>query len=220
MENIILYEFEYSSPYSLKKLVDDYGEMEIDDSQGFIFKEYDENFLRAIYWQKKKYKNHKYNINTQEFEEITEETINVAEFYIQVNERKLIVFGSKMLAQKIVTLLGVVSKYAYSITEYFIDIEKLVNKLCIDEMIIFQKMKLTDIIIDREILVNCSVNLKNLDNPREVVEHYIKNIVVISFRLNPTVTNITVYNTGKVTMGKIAEDEKDEVLRQILKIVC
>lgn len=220
MENIILYEFEYSSPYSLKKLVDDYGEMEIDDSQGFIFKEYDENFLRAIYWQKKKYKNHKYNINTQEFEEITEETINVAEFYIQVNERKLIVFGSKMLAQKIVTLLGVVSKYAYSITEYFIDIEKLVNKLCIDEMITFQKMKLTDIIIDREILVNCSVNLKNLDNPREVVEHYIKNIVVISFRLNPTVTNITVYNTGKVTMGKIAEDEKDEVLRQILKIVC
>ena len=220
MENIILYEFEYSSPYSLKKLVDDYGEMEIDDSQGFIFKEYDENFLRGIYWQKKKYKNHKYNINTQEFEEITEETINVAEFYIQVNERKLIVFGSKMLAQKIVTLLGVVSKYAYSITEYFIDIEKLVNKLCIDEMITFQKMKLTDIIIDREILVNCSVNLKNLDNPREVVEHYIKNIVVISFRLNPTVTNITVYNTGKVTMGKIAEDEKDEVLRQILKIVC
>ena len=220
MENIILYEIEYSSPYSLKKLVDDYGEMEIDDSQGFFFKEYDENFLRAIYWQKKKYKNHKYNINTQEFEEITEETINVAEFYIQVNERKLIVFGSKMLAQKIVTLLGVVSKYAYSITEYFIDIEKLVNKLCIDEMITFQKMKLTDIIIDREILVNCSVNLKNLDNPREVVEHYIKNIVVISFRLNPTVTNITVYNTGKVTMGKIAEDEKDEVLRQILKIVC
>ncbi|MBQ3544224.1 MAG: hypothetical protein IJA34_04470 [Lachnospiraceae bacterium] len=220
MDNIILYQFENGSQYNLKRLVDDYGKMEADDSQGFIFKEYDEHFLRAVYWQKKIHKNYRYNINTQEFEEIKEEIINVAEYFIQIKERKLIVFGSKMMAQKIVTLIGIVSKYACSITEYFIDIEKLVNRLCLDKTIMFQKMKLTDIIIDRGLLVNCNVNLISLDNPKEVVEHYIKNIVVISFKLNPIATNITIYKTGKISISKVTEDEKDEVLRQIIKVMC
>lgn len=62
----------------------------------------------------------------------------MTEFSIQTEYGKLIVWGSKTQAEKIVSMIGVVSKYAYSVTEYFINMEKLINKLCSYKMIIFQ----------------------------------------------------------------------------------
>lgn len=220
MANMILYDFVQNKEFTLKKFVDDYGESALDDSQGIIFHEYDDEFLKATYWQRKNRKEYKYNIEKKEFEEIEEEIVNVAEFGIQVQERKMLVFGNKQMAQRIITLIGIISKNAYSITEYVVDIEKLVNRICQNNSIELLKMKLIDITLDKGLLVNCNVNLLNQDNPGDIARKYVRNIVVISFRFEKINTNITVYKTGKISLSKISDDDKEEIIQKIIRIAC
>lgn len=217
---MILYDFVQNKEYTLKKFVDDYGDSALDDSQGIIFHEYDDEFLKATYWQRKKRKEYKYNIEKKEFEEIEEEIVNVAEFGIQVRERKMLVFGNKQMAQRIITLIGITSQNAYSITEYVVDIEKLVDRICQNDSIELLKMKLIDITLDKGLLVNCNVNLLNQDNPSDIARKYVSNIIVISFRFEKINTNITVYKTGKISLSKISDDDKEEIIQRIIRIAC
>ena len=220
MANMLLYDFIQNKEYTLKKFVDDYGEKMQDDSQGIIFHEYDEEFLKATYWQRKKKKEYRYSIEKKEFEEKEEETVNIVEFGIQIRDKKLLIFGNKQMAQRIITLIGIISKNSYSITECFVDIERLVNRVCQDKSIELLKMKLADILLDKGLLVNCNVNLLNQDNPTEIAIKYICNIIMISFRFKNINTNITVYKTGKVTLSKIADDDKDEIIQKVIRIAC
>ena len=114
----------------------------------------------------------------------------------------------------------IISKNSYSITEYVIDIERLVNRICQNENIELLKMKLIDIIIDEDILVNCNVNLLNQNNPVAIALKYIKNIIVITFKFEKMNTNVTVYKTGKVSISKITDEDKDEIIRKIIQITC
>jgi len=220
MANLILYDFIQSKEYTLKRLVDDYGEKIQDTFQGVIFHEYDNDFLNATYWQRKVRKGYKYNIEKKGFEEMEEEIVSVAEFGIDVVQKKLLVFGNKQIAQRIVTLIGIISQYSYSITEHIMDMGKLVNKICQNESIELLKMKLSDIVIEHGLLVNCDVNLMNQDNPVGIVLRYIANIVVISFKLGKINTNLTVYKTGKISINKMADDDKEEIVQKIIQLTC
>ena len=142
MTNMILYEFAKNKEYTLKNLVNDYEKNLQDDMQGIIFSEYDDEYMKATYWLRKKKKEYKYNIDKRQFEEAEEEVINIAEFEIQMDKTKLIVFGNKQLAQRIITLIGIISKNAYTVSEYVIDINMLVNRICKDNNIELLKMKL------------------------------------------------------------------------------
>lgn len=220
MANMLLYDFIQNKEYTLKNFVDDYVESALDDSEGIIFHEYDDEFLKATYWQRKKRKEYKYNIHKKEFEEVEEEIVNIAEFGIQVQERKMFIFGNKQMAQRIITLIGITSKNAYSITEYAVDIEKLVERICQNDSIELLKMKLIDITLDKGLLVNCDVNLLRQDNPTDIARKYVSNIVVISFRFEMINTNITVYKTGKISLSKISDDDKEEIIQRIIRIAC
>lgn len=220
MANMLLYDFVQNKKYTLKKFVDDYGESTLDDAQGFIFHEYDDEFLKATYWQRKKRKEYKYNIEKKQFEEVVEEIVNVVEFRIQMQDRKMLIFGNKQMAQRIITLIGITSKNAYSITEYVVDIEKLVDRICQIDSIELLKMKLIDITIDKGLLVNCNVNLLNQDHPTDIIRKYVSNIVVISFRFEKVNANVTVYQTGKISLSKISDDDKDEIIHRIIRIAC
>ena len=81
-------------------------------------------------------------------------------------------------------------------------------------------MKLIDITLDKGLLVNCNVNLLNQDNPGDIARKYVRNIVVISFRFEKINTNITVYKTGKISLSKISDDDKEEIIQKIIRIAC
>ncbi|MPN56670.1 hypothetical protein SDC9_204360 [bioreactor metagenome] len=57
------------------------------------------------------------------------------------------------------------------------------------------------------------------DEPKELALKYVNNIVVISFRLEDITSNITVYKSGKFSIGRVSEDEKDELIENIIRIV-
>ena len=80
-------------------------------------------------------------------------------------------------------------------------------------------MRLTDITIEKGVMVNCSVNLLTQDEPRELALKYVNNIVVIAFRLEKMVANITVYKSGKFSIGKVDNDERDELIQSIVQII-
>lgn len=220
MANLILYDFIQIKEYTLKKFVDDYEKKMQDTFQGVIFHEYDNNFLNATYWQRKVRKGYKYSVEKERFEEMEEEIVSVAEFGIDVAGKKLFIFGNKQIAQRIVTLIGIISQYSYSITEHIIDMEKIVNRICQNESTQLLKIKLSDIVIEYGLLVNCDVNLINQDNPVGIVLRYIDNIIVISFKLGEIDTNLTVYKTGKIFINKMVNDDREEIVQKVIQLTC
>lgn len=220
MTNVILFDFLQKKDYCLKKLADDFEKVVQDDNQGIILHEFDNNFLKASYWQRKSRKEYRYNLSKMEFEIVDDEVVNIADFVIQIADCKLLVFGNKQMAQKIITLIGIVSNNSYSITEYIINIDNLIKRICKDDDVELIKMKLVDIIIDKGLLVNCSVNLMAQDNPMEIVLKYVNNIVMLSFRLDKIATNITVYKSGKFSVSKVSSEDKDEMIQKMIQIVC
>lgn len=53
MTNVILYNIVQKNEYHLQKLVDDFEGYSHDGTQGIIINEYSENFLKAMFWQKR-----------------------------------------------------------------------------------------------------------------------------------------------------------------------
>lgn len=219
MVNVIIYDFTQKNKYPLQKLVDDLESKIQDETQGVIINEYDEKFLKARFWQKKIQKSHRFNPERRDFDIIEEEIVSIADFGVEIEDKKLLVFGNKQMAQRIITLISVVSENAYLITECIINIEKFVQKICEKSDVKLVKMKLVDITIEKGVMVNCSVNLMAQDNPITLVLKYARNIVVIAFRLGEIAANITVYKSGKFSISKVDDDAKDELIQSIIQIV-
>lgn len=123
------------------------------------------------------------------------------------------------MAQKIITLIGIVSGNAYSISEFVINIEKLVQRICEKPDVKLIRMKLADITIEKGVMVNCSVSLFSQDDPISLTLKYVNNIVVIAFKLGEISANITVYKSGKFSISKVDDEEKDELIQNIIRIV-
>ncbi len=219
MINVIIYKISQDEIMSIQKLVDALSVFFQDNTQGIVINEYSDEFLKATYWQKKRQKSYQYNYQKGDFDIIEEEITNVANFDIELSDGKLLVFGNRILAQKIITILGVVSGNAYSITEFNISIEKLIQKICVDKEVALMKMKLSDITLEQGVLVNCTVNLLMQDNAKTLALKYIQNITVISFKLDNIEANISIYKSGKISIGKVLDEEKDEVIKKIIHIV-
>lgn len=219
MTNVIIYKIIQKNGYSLQKLVDFFENNYQDEVQGIIVNEYAEEFLKATYWQKKIQRGYRFNLEKKEYDIVEEEIVNTVEFAIEIVDRKLLVFGNKQMAQRIITLLGVASNNAYSITEFVVDVEKLVKKICIEQNIELIKMRLADITIEKGVMVNCLVDLVKQEDPECLALKYIDNITVIAFKLKEIPVNITVYKSGKFSIGKIEPDAKDELIQQIVQIV-
>lgn len=220
MTNVILYEIRQQEGYSLGRLVDAFVQGKEDDTQGIIVHEYDEYFLKATFWKRKLRREYRYNIQTQEFEPMEEEIVSVSDFGMQIGGNKLVIFGNRLMAQRIITLISFFSKNAYTITEYIIDIKNIVKKICMMSEIELLKMKLIDITIDKKIIVDCNVNLAIQDSPEEVVLKYADNIIEVSFRIMGLDGKINMYKSGRFSLGKIQDEEKDELIQKIMEIVC
>lgn len=219
MINVIIYNFIQKNKYHLQKLADDLENQFQDDTQGIVINEYSEKFLKATFWQKKMKKSYRFNPEKRDFDMIEEEIVSIADFGVEIEDKKLLIFGNKQMAQRIITLISVVSENAYLITECIINIEKFVQRICEKSDIKLVKMRLVDITLEKGVMVNCSVNLMAQDDPITLVLKYARNIVVIAFRLGEIAANITVYKSGKFSISKVDADEKDELIQSIIHIV-
>ncbi len=219
MTNVIIYNFIQKDKYHLQKLADDLENRFQDDTQGIIINEYSAKFLKATFWQKKMQKSYRFNLKKRDFDIIEEEIVSIADFGIEIEDKKLLIFGNKQMAQRIITLISVVSENAYLVTECVINIEKFVQRICKKSDVKLVKMRLADITIEKGVMVNCSVNLMAQDDPITLALKYARNIVVIAFRLGEIAANITVYKSGKFSISKVDADEKDELIQSIIHIV-
>lgn len=220
MVNLLIYSFIHTGKYELTRLVNGYLDSRQDDSQGIVFREYNNEFVKATYWQRKKRKQYKYNIESKCYEQREEEIVNVVEFCIEEHERKLFVFGSRQMAQRIITLIGIISENAYSITDSVFNMKKIVKKISYNKGVQLLKAKLEDIIIEKGVVVDCNVNLLSQDNPVDIVRKYIENIIVISFRFEKLDVNISIHKTGKISLNKINEDDTDELIQKVIDLIC
>lgn len=219
MNNILLYQIVQKKNYNLENLVKSIQCFTQDESQGILVHEYNLLFIRATYWKKNIRKEQRYNLATQNFELFEEEIINVVDFWIDIQEHKLMIFGSKQMAQRIITLLSILSNNSYIITEYILNMQELVEKICHKSHYKLLSMKLKDIFIEKSVLVNCTINLTLSDNPQYLVLKYINNISQITFKINNIFPSISLFKSGKISISKFEDEEKYEVIDEIINII-
>ena len=58
------------------------------------------------------------------------------------------------------------------------------------------------------------------DNPNGIALRYIANIIAFSFILEKVNTVVTVYKTGKISINKIADNDKEEIVQKIIQLTC
>lgn len=139
---------------------------------------------------------------------------------MQIKERKLLIFGNKQMAQRIITLIGLLSQNSYSITEHIIDIGSISKKICVMPEIKLLKVKLIDIIIDKEVIVDCNIDLMIQDRPEDIVLKYADNIIQVSFKIDGVDGKISIYKSGRFSATNLHEEERDELIQKIIQIVC
>ena len=49
---------------------------------------------------------------------------------------------------------------------------------------------------------------------------YLDNIVQISFKIEGIEGRINIYKSGRVSITKLLEEDKDELIQKILQIIC
>ena len=78
-------------------------------------------------------------------------------------------------------------------------------------------MRLTGIVIDQGIIANCSVSLKEQDNPQELVKKYLDRISQISVSIgqNEQAVSMTLYSSGAVVVYKDRDEMTDEAMNII-----
>lgn len=67
---------------------------------------------------------------------------------------------------------------------------------------------------------DCNVNLAIQDTPEEVISKYLDNIVQISFKIEGIEGRINIYKRDRVSITKLLEEDKDELIQKILRIIC
>lgn len=120
MVNVIFYEIIQRNEYNLQKLVDCLSNYFQDNMQGLIINDYDDFFLNATYWYKKKQKSYQFNVEKKDFDIVETEIIEVVDFGIELKHKQLLIFGNKQMAQRIITMISIVSK-AIKTQDYFIE---------------------------------------------------------------------------------------------------
>ncbi len=219
MDNVILFKITKIKEYSIENLVNNFGNFIQDDTQGVIVNDYGNDFVQATYWNQIIRRRQSYNLSEKKFNYIEEIVIDASDFMIRIDAERMIIFGGKSIAQRIVTLLGIISGNSYIISRYIIDIRKTAENVCKNTNIKILKLKLVDIPIEKNILVNCIVDVTVQENPKALIEKYIDNINAISINIKDINTTVTIYKTGRITVGKIVYDNIEDIVEKIFKII-
>lgn len=219
MENVILFKITKMKEYSIETLVNNFGDFIQDNAQGVIINDYSNDFVQATYWNQIIRKRQSYNLSEKKFNYIEEMIIDASDFMIRIDAERMVIFGGKSIAQRIITLLGIISGNSYIISRYVIDIRKVAENVCNNTNIKILKLKLVDVPIEKNVLVNCIVDLTIQENPKVLIKKYIDNINAISMNIKDINTTVTMYKNGRITVGKIVYGNIEDIVEKIFKII-
>lgn len=191
------------------------------DSSHCIITEQSSTYIGGCYlWDT--IQNHtQYNIEKGIFETVPTQHQLILKFDIFVSQGLLLLWGNRKATTLFITLLEQASSNSITITSRNTDFKFLLRRIMHENTVKFQRMKISNIVIDQGVVANCSVNLCAIDSPSSLVVKYIDSISQITLAIGDVMEllSLTLYSNGSIIIYRDRDDIGEDVFSKIVSII-
>lgn len=182
-----------------------------------VINEQSDSYIGGVYLLETVYNQTQYNMDNNCFEPVQIRRFNALQFDLFTETGSLLLWGGKRVASSFLTAIEISSNHQIVFDYKDTDFKKAVSYLLKIMETTFTRMRLTGIVIDQGIIANCSVSLKEQDNPQELVKKYLDRISQISVSIgqNEQAVSMTLYSSGAVVVYKDRDEMTDEAMNII-----
>ena len=217
--SLYFFNFKIDKKYSTDEIVNLLLDKEEEDK--FIINEATESTIDGYYIT---YANSKELIFDEErelLESIVLKKNIIIPFSIDISRKILDVWGKKNYINKLLIQLNILFNHKIEIDPVSINLGGIVKKLK-KPTIKIRTIKIDNYILEKDIVANCTFDLKNHSNPYEIIKKYSENLVYITLSILTDVEDsftIMIYKSGSVVVYKYRESlSQDDI--DIIREIC
>ncbi len=201
--SVLMYKIDTYINYSIDELVRNL-ENNVLDETGVIIDECSKDTLAGTYVYSEISKSREYNFEQNKFEVVTQKKYVATEFHLNLRDKYLDVWGKQKNAQHIITAISLAFGNNVSIEPAYFDFIKMVNYLKDRDSIYVNKVTICGLVLEKELLADCTIDLNGKEQPFKIIDRYKDNINRVSFRWKSdnNVVAIVLYRSGAITIHK------------------
>lgn len=215
MSNVIFFRINGFDVSSLDRVCEHLAEKKDEYQEGIYIKEQGDSFLSGTFWVKKKRRVTYFDLEQRQYIANMIDVVDVAEIRLEISKNLLIIVGSRRMAQRCITFLSILLDNKVTVSERSIDLPILCRRIAQGDDIELLKVYLKDIAIVDGILVNCNINLKNVEDAAGFISKYSDNIISIQLSNKGTNSIVTIKKNGSIGIGRTNIDDFDELLETL-----
>lgn len=215
MSNVIFFRIKGFDVSCLSRVCERLAEKKDEDQEGISIREQGGSFLSGTFWVKKKRKVTYFDLKQQQYNVNMIDVVDAAEIRLEISKNLLIFVGSRRMAQSCITFLSVLLDNKITVSERNIDLPNLCCRIAQSNEMELLKAYLKDIVIVDGILVNCNINLKNVEDAAGFISKYRDNIISIQLSSKGINSMITIKKNGSIGVGRANIDDFDELLEAL-----
>lgn len=213
--------FETQDKLSLKRLIElIFGNEDNEDEEKFILNEVFESVIEGYFISYYNSKEVIFNSEIRELETIIVRKNSVTSFSID-NENKIIdIWGSKENVTKIISKIGILLNHKVVLEYININLERVALNLD-DNSIKIGKIKIDNYPLEKDIIAQCTLDLKNYGDSKKIVKRYSKDLVQLSLTIynnGEDILTMIIYKSGSIVIYKSRDEISQDTLDLIRKI--
>lgn len=191
------------------------------DETRTIIDEYDDDSLSGTYVYSEISKSREYNFEQNKFEIVTQKKYIAIEFHLNLKDQYLDVWGTPKNAQHILTALSLAFDNNVSIEPACFDFIKMVDYLKDRNNIYVNKVSVRGLVLEKDLLADCTINLDGKEQPFKIIDKYKDNINRVSFRwkCDNNIISIVLYKSGAISIYKQRHLITNSVLNNIYEML-
>lgn len=213
--------FHLEEDLSIEELNEIVIESENIDDDKFILNDYSEYILDAYYVSYYNSKEFTYNEQIDTLEEVIVKKNIVIPFSIDLKNSILEIWSNSTNVNKLILKLGIILNQKVVIEPIEVNLEKIIKKIDQNANIKVGNVKIENYVMENDIIASCIFNLKNYNNPVDMLRKYFKNLIKLTLIIANSEDSITmiIHKNGSVVIYKSREEISLETL-EIIKDIC
>lgn len=210
---------EFLNTYKMEDIVNKIDEYDFENDK-LVIKDYNQRFIDIVYVRKTFSRESKFNVDKLEYEYVETSNYQAIDFSIDIVGKTLEIWASGNNIPRVVSILSSIFVRDFIVNTISVDIREIIDRLK-TERVSFGKVKIKDVVVIDGIIASCIFNLKNHENPFDILNYYKGKITQISFSFkeeNGFIISCLIANTGNIIIYKNKEDILDSTLDKIRSI--
>lgn len=218
--NVLMYKIVLLLEISIEELVQRLENIATEETRVII--DYsDSESIAGTYVYSEISKSREYNFENNNFETVTQKRYIAIEFHINKEKSYLDIWGSKKGAQRVVTAITLALDNKISIEAINLDFYKIINFLKEKTNIYVNKVVAYGVVLEKELLADCSFNLEGKEKPFVIIDKYIDKVkkVVFKWEVDNRIITIVLYKSGVITIHTHRHLLNDKTLDSIYTLM-